>query len=171
MPEQGRYGGFCLHAPRSPSTYTAIDVYSSTYHPAAHALVQSLFLCRAGMYSSTCVGTCQVQCWDFHFYDSPPSRGASDPSPGEPLDASRSPRWSWAPVLSPSPQRAPVWGGRGANPRPGEANWSSGVAAAFWVCYTKKVFERSIWTSLLLLLPMSIYNKDSTGCQHLLMSC
>ena len=33
------------------------------------------------MYSSTCVGTGTVQGFPF-FHDSPPSRGASDPSPG-----------------------------------------------------------------------------------------
>ena len=35
MPERGRYGGFCLsaplHAPRSPSTYTAVDVQQHQY--------------------------------------------------------------------------------------------------------------------------------------------
>ena len=61
--ERGRSGGLCLsiplHAPRSPSTCTAVDVYSRTYHTAAHALVQSLFLCRAGMWGSA---TCTL-CW------------------------------------------------------------------------------------------------------------
>ena len=62
-PERGRYSGFCLstplHTPRSSSTYTAVDVYSSTYHTAARTCVGAeLFLCRAGMYSNT---TCQVE--------------------------------------------------------------------------------------------------------------
>ena len=67
MPERGRYGGFCLstplHAPRSPSTYTAVDVQQYV------------------SYSSTCVGTGTSRGFP-SFYDSPPSRGASDPSPG-----------------------------------------------------------------------------------------
>ena len=65
MPERGRYGDFGLstplHAPRSPSTYTA-DVYSSTY---ISYLVQqdmrwyrvSSCVVQGWMYSSTCVGT------------------------------------------------------------------------------------------------------------------
>ena len=47
-PERGRYGGFCLstplHAPRSSSTYTAVDVYSSTYHTAARTCVGTEFV-------------------------------------------------------------------------------------------------------------------------------
>ena len=92
------------------------------------------------MYSSTCVGTGTVQGFPF-FYHSPPSRGASDPSPGGPFHAPRSPSRSWAPVLSPGSPRVAVWGGHGANPRPRVAEWRSGPAAVFWVCYNKKVFK------------------------------
>ena len=71
-------------------------------------------------YSSTCVGEefVPVSCRDEQqhnmrwypgtvlgfpfFYDSPPSRGASDLSAGEPLDAPRWPRWSSESVLSAS---------------------------------------------------------------------
>ena len=129
-----------LHAPLSPSTYTAVHVYSGRYHTAEHALVQSLFLCRAGMYSSTCVGTGTVLGFPF-FYYYPPSRGASDSSPGEPLDAPRSPSRSSVPVLSPGPQRAAVWGGRGAPARAREPKWRSGVAAVFGVCYNRHIFK------------------------------
>ena len=74
------------------------------------------------------------------FYDSPPSRVASDLSAGESLDAPRSPRWSSAPVLSPSRERAVVWGGRGTTARR-EAKWSSGVAAVFGAYYNRQVFK------------------------------
>ena len=98
-------------------------------------------------YSRTCVRTCRVYpCavlgFPF-FYDSPPSGEANDGSPGEPLDAARSSRWSSEPVLSRSPQRAAMLGGRGATARPREAKWSWGVAAVFWACCKRKYFRRS----------------------------
>ena len=34
-----------------------------------------------------------------------------------------------------------MWGGRGATARPREAEWSSGLAAVFWVCYNKNIFK------------------------------
>ena len=102
---------------------------------------QSLFLCRSGMYISTCVGTCGTVLGFPFFVFNPPSRGASDPSRGEPLASPRSPSRSLAPVLSPRPQRAAVWGGRGATAGPREAKWSSGVAAVFWVCYNRHVLQ------------------------------
>ena len=37
--------------------------------------------------------------------------------------------------------RAAVWVGRGATARPREAEWSSGVAAVFWVCNKKNIFK------------------------------
>ena len=86
MPERGRHGGFCLStpldAPRSPSTYTAVDVYSGRYHTAEHALVQNLFLCRAGMDVRQHMRWYRYSAGISIFHDSPPSRGASDPSPG-----------------------------------------------------------------------------------------
>ena len=62
---------------------------------------------------------------------SPPFRGASDPSSGGLFHAPRSPSRSSAPVLSPAPRGAAVWGGRRATARPREAKWISGVAAVF----------------------------------------
>ena len=56
-------------------------------------------------------------------------------------DAPRSPRWSSPPVLSPSRERAVVWGERGATARPREAKWSSGVAAILGVYYNRHVFR------------------------------
>ena len=41
----------------------------------------------------------------------------------------------------PSRERTAVWGGRGANPRPREAEWRSGVAAVFGVPYKKDIFR------------------------------
>ena len=152
-PERGRYGGFCLstplHAPGSSSTYTAVYGHSSTCHTAAR----------------TCVGIAlvPVSCKHVHqhnicsyprygaeisiFCDSPTSRGGSDPSPGAPLDAPRSPKWSSEPVLSPSAQRAAVRGGRGATARPRGAKWSSGVAAVFWAYYNK-IFSKIQMTTV-----------------------
>ena len=142
--ERGRYGGFCLstplHAPRSPSTYTAVDVYSSTYHTAEHALVQTFFLCRAGMdvQHITCVGTGTVQGFPF-LYGSPPSRGAIRPREA---NVQRSPlaELGTAPVMRRVQSRAAVWVGRGATARAREAEWSSRLAAVFWVCYNENVF-------------------------------
>ena len=145
--ERGRYGGFCLstplHAPRSPSTYTAVDVYSSTYHTAEHALVQTFFLCRAGMdvqqHMRWCSGTVLGVPF-FNYY--PPSRGASDPSPGEALDAPRSPSRSSAPVLSPGPPRAAVgraWSHReaaGGQVELGSRSYFLGI-----VCYTPHILK------------------------------
>ena len=133
-PERGRYGGVCLstplHASRSPSAYTAGDVYSSTYHTAAHALVKSLFLCRAGMNSSTtCVGT-QVQCWDFHSFTILRHPGERAICPRESLSTPPAGRGGHqSPFFRRRSQRAAMWGGRGATARPQEAKWSSGVAA------------------------------------------
>ena len=58
-----------------------------------------------------------------------------DPSPG----GLRSPSRSSAPVLSPGSHRAAVWEGRGATAGPRDAEWSSGVAAGFWVYYNKNI--------------------------------
>ena len=146
-PERGQSGAFCLYmplqAPRSPNTYSRCvqqyqyESYSSTCVGTEFALVS----CR-DVQHSTCVGTPEVQCWDFHFFSilRHPG-GASDPSPGNPLDDPRSARWSSKPVPSSSPQRAAVWGGRGAMARPREATWSSGVAAVFWACYNENIFK------------------------------
>ena len=138
---------FCLstplHAPRSPSSYTAVDVCSSYVS-----------------YRSTCVGaefvpvSCRdvqhhmrwyklyIQCWDFHFlrFSAIPRSWRS--VPGRTLHAPRSPSWSSSPVLSPGPQRADVSGGRGATARPREAKGSSGVAAVSWVSYNKNIFSK-----------------------------
>ena len=63
------------------------------------------------------------------FYATP---GSERPVPGNvTFQGPRSPSRSSAPVLLPAPQRAAVWGGRGATARPREAKWSSGVAAVF----------------------------------------
>ena len=98
--------------------------YCST---AADALIQTDLLCRT---------------LGFPFsYDSPPIRGASDPSPGGPFNTPRSSSRSSAPVLSPVRLRAAVWDGRGATARPREAKRSSGVAAVFWVRYNEYVFN------------------------------
>ena len=147
MPELGRYGGFSLstplHGPRSPSTHTAVAVQQYI------------------SYSSTCVGTefDPAPCRDVHqymrwytgtvlgfcfSYDSPPSLGGSDPSPREPLDTPHSPRWSLNPFISPSPQRAVVWGGRGVTVRPRQAGCNTGFATVSWVCYDKNVFKEPL---------------------------
>ena len=147
-PGRGRYGGFRLsrppHAPRSPSTYTAMDLYSRTYHTAAHGLVKNFVPVsfrdiqqhKIRWYPRYCAGI-------FHFfYDCPPSRGASDPSPGEALDAPRSPSRSSAPVLSPGPPRAAVgraWSHReaaGGQVELGSRSYFLGI-----VCYTPHILK------------------------------
>ena len=45
------------------------------------------------------------------FYDTPPARGSSKPSPGAPFHAPRSPSRTAAPDLSPKTPRVAVWGG------------------------------------------------------------
>ena len=111
MLERGRYGGFCLstplHGPRSPSTYTAVDVYSSTYHSAEHALVQ-------------------VRYRDFHFFTILRHPGERAIRPRE-ANVQRSPlaELGTAPVMRRGQRRAAVWVGRGATARPREAEWSS----------------------------------------------
>ena len=97
-------------------------------------------------YGSSCVDTNRALCrvsyaGIFIFYDSPPFRGASKPSPGGPFHAPRSPSRSSATVLLPVRQRAAVWDGRRATARPREAKWRSGVAAVFWVDYNKNIFK------------------------------
>ena len=117
-------------------THDVLQQYSST---AADALAQTELLCRT---------------LGFPFLnDSPPFRGASDPSPGGPFHAPPSPSRSSAPVFSPVRQRVAVWDGRGATARPREAKWRSGVAAVFWVCYNHNIVKDPFWTSL---LPKSI---------------
>ena len=156
----GIYGVFCLftplHAPRShihsSRCVQQYISYSSTYMRWYRVCSCIVHGCTATQHAL--VPKLQLPVLGFpFFYDSPPSRGASDPSPGEPLDAPRSPRWSSASALSPSCERAVVWGGRGAAARPREAKWSSGVTAVFgvyyksstlfWVCYNNDIFKES----------------------------
>ena len=46
-----------------------------------------------------------------------------------------------APVMRRGQRRAAVWDGRGANAKPREAKWSSGVAAVFGCVITKNIFN------------------------------
>ena len=72
----------------------------------------------------------------------PSTPGSERPVPVmAPLHAPRSPSRSSAPVHSLWSQRAAVWGGRGATATPREAEWSSGVAAGFWVCCNQNVIK------------------------------
>ena len=124
--------------------YTDLTTEPRTNLP-THGVLQH-YSSILGPYSRTCmrrtcrVSPCFVQGFPF-FNDSLPPRGASDPSPGGPFHAPRSPNRSWAPVLSPECPRAAVWWGHSANPRPSEAEWSTGFAAIFWVCYNRHVFK------------------------------
>ena len=89
MPERGRYCVFLpLHA--SPRPLLAEYAHSSTRCVQQYVSFSSTYMrwykvcscvVQGWMYSSTCVGTGTVQGFPF-FYDSPPSRGASDPPPG-----------------------------------------------------------------------------------------
>ena len=111
------------HQPSRTSlpTHDVLQQYSSI-RTAGHACVDDMpssSLCRAGIPIF------------LRFYATP---GSERPVPGNvTFQGPRSPSRSSAPVLLPAPQRAAVWGGRGATARPREAKWSSGVAAVFWV--------------------------------------
>ena len=147
LPERGRYGGFCLSTslqpPRSPSTCTAVDVEQYVriiqeymrWYRVCSCVVQGM---DVQQHMRWCSGTVLGVPF-FNYY--PPSRGASDPSPGEALDAPRSPSRSSAPVLSPVRHRAAVRNVRGATARPREAKWSSRLAAVLWVCYIQNIFK------------------------------
>ena len=132
MPERGRYGGFCLstplHAPRSPITYTVVDRCIQQYVS----------------YSITCVGTefVPVSCRDFHFFTILRHPGKRAIRPQE-ANAQRSPlaELGTAPVIRRGQTRADVWVGRGATARPREAEWSSRLAAVFWMYYNKNIFK------------------------------
>ena len=145
MPRWGRYGGCCLsallHAPRSPRTCTAVDVCSNTYHTAAHAFVQSLFLCRAVMISGTCVLVQVQQCSDSIFLRFFAIRWSEQPvSERPPFQALHPQSWSSEPVNLPGLQKAAVWGGRRTTARPRGAKWSSRVAAFFFVMLSQNIF-------------------------------
>ena len=145
-PERGRYGSFCLstplHAPRSPSTYTAVDVYSSTCHTAEHALVQSLFLCRAGMdvqqHISTCFGTGTVQGFPF-FTNSPPPRGASDPSPGGQRATLPASRVGHGTRYSPGTEKGCCVGGTWRHSETAGGQELE-TRSCSWVCYNENIF-------------------------------
>ena len=86
-----------LHAPRSPSTYTAVDIYSSTsrYDTAEHLLVQSWFLCRAGMHVQ------QHMRWYRYSALFSVIPGSERSVPGRPTyNAPRSPSWARHPLCA-----------------------------------------------------------------------
>ena len=127
------------HEPTRPPTHEVVDTptYRSTHLPIHPPTMyySSTAVCTAA--SSTCVGIylrfilCRAGV--FIFYDSPPPRErATRPregaSPHPPLAESVIGAHSFAMA-----QRAAVWGGCGATAKPREAEWSSGVAAVFWV--------------------------------------
>ena len=56
-------------------------------------------------------------------YDSSPSGGQREPSPGEAFHAPRSRSWDSSAVVSPGTPRADVWGGLGTGVRSLGAGW------------------------------------------------
>ena len=56
-------------------------------------------------------------------YDSPPSGGERQPSPGEAFHAPRSRSWDSSAVVLPGTPRADAWSGRGTGVRPLGAGW------------------------------------------------
>ena len=56
-------------------------------------------------------------------YDSPPSGGEREPSPGETFHAPCSRSWDSSAVVLPGAPRADVWGGRGTGVRSLGAGW------------------------------------------------
>ena len=146
MPERGRHGGFCLStpldAPRSPSTSTTVHIYSGRYHTAEHALVQDLFLCRAGMDVLQHVRWYRYSAGISIFSRFSAIPGSERPVPGRPTyNAHRSPSWARHPLFAGdkegllcewdvAPQR-----GRGT---PGGARDSQ----LFFGCVVTKIFSK-----------------------------
>ena len=56
-------------------------------------------------------------------YDSPPSGGEREPSPGEAFHAPRSRSWDSPAVVSPGTPTVDAWGGRGTGVRSLGAGW------------------------------------------------
>ena len=142
MPKRGRYDGFCLstplHAPPSPSTHTAVDVYSSTYYTAAHALVQ-------------------VQYWDFHFFTSLRHPGERAVRRRESLSTPPARRIGHGRPLFRRGLRG-LMCGAGVEPPRGRGRSSGARESQLFFGYViPKIFQRSFWISLLPLpLPRSI---------------
>ena len=121
MPERGRYGGFCLstplHAPRSPSTYTAVDVQQYV------------------SYSSTCVGTGKHSAGISIFVTIIRHPGERRIRPRESLSTPPARRVGHGRPLFRRGLIGLLCGVGVESPRPREAEWSSGLPAVFWVCY------------------------------------
>ena len=133
------------HTPTEPPTLT-----HQPTHPRRAAAIQQY------TYSRTCVGSaapaapalgtcrvypCVVLGFPF-FYDSPPPRGARDPSPEGRLCKAPARRVGHRrPFFSRGTQRADVWGRCGTVVVPRGVGWRSGVAAVFWSCYNKSIFK------------------------------
>ena len=161
IPERGRHGGFFLStpldAPRSPSTYTAVDVYSGRYHAAEHALVQNLFLCRAGMDVQQHVRWYRYSAGISIFSRFSAIPGSERSVPGRPTyNAHRSPSWARHPLfagdkegllceLDEAPQR-----GRGT---PGGARDSQ----LFFGCVVTKIFPKIQMTTTTLQANYTLY--------------
>ena len=130
MPERGRHGDICpptpLHAPLSPSTCTAVDVYSSTYHTAEMALVRSLFLSRAIMdvQQHLRCGTGTVQGFPIFTILRHPGKRAIRPREAK-VQRSLFAESGTTPGVRRGQKIAAVWVGSGATARPRDAYWSS----------------------------------------------
>ena len=86
------------HRPTHHSSTTAVQPYAPQQYPC--------------WYTTSWLG------WGFPLsYDSPPSGGEREPSPGEAFHAPRSPSWGPSAVMLPETPRAHVWGGRGTGVR------------------------------------------------------
>ena len=129
-----QYSRTCVGANRVAVSYTRRSTNLPTYD------VLQQYSNTAGNASARTEMPCRTLGFPF-FNDPPPFRGASDPSSRGPFNTPRSPSRSWAPVLLPGSPKAAVWDGHSANPRPREAEWSSGVAAVLGVYYNRHIFK------------------------------
>ena len=137
MPETGE--GIADNARAGP-VWRFLPLHASPRPPLAEYVHSSRCVQQYVSFSRTCVGTefVPVSCRDFHFFSILRHHGERAIRPRE-ANVQPSPlaELGTAPVMRRGQGRAAVWVGRGATPRPREAEWSSRLAAVFWVCYNK----------------------------------
>ena len=97
--------------------------------------------CRDGCTAAHALAQVQ-QCRDFHFSRFSAIPGSWAIRPRE-ANVQRSPlaELGTAPVIRRGQRRAAVWVGRGATARPRKAEWSSRLAAVFWVRHNQSIFK------------------------------
>ena len=92
------------------------------------------------MYSSTCVGTGTVQGFPF-FHDSPPTRGASDPSPGGQRTTLTARRVGHGTRYSPGTKKGCCVSGTWRHSEAAGRRVALETRSCFQVCYNRHVFK------------------------------